>query len=194
MNISSDTSQEHFNIQPRTKRHTRHKISKVNPVSPGSEKTISSPNTKCKSSFTPAARSGGSPASSPVAISQAKIWNIHINPVNHAYYYFSKTNPINYDTYQETEPNYNNSIIIIQRLHLRKSSLHQYTNITQSSNTFQHLNIQPSQWCYNFENVSSVRKCWTFSLTHIIISEDSLCAHAEANIPGEYPIWYSDPG
>ena len=142
-----------------------------------------------KSSFIPAARSGGSPASSP-----AKIWNIHINPVKHTYYYFSKTNPINYDTYQETEPNYNNSIIIIQRLHLRKSSLHQYTNITQSSNTFQHLNIQPSQWCYNFENVSSVRKCWTFSLTHIIISEDSLCAHAEANIPGEYPTWYSDPG
>ena len=175
-------------FQYSTPNETPHKTQDLEsePSVPRFRTTISSPNTKCKSSFTPAARSGGSPASSPVAISQAKIWNIHINPVNHAYYYFSKTNPINCDTYQETEPNYNNSIIIIQRLHLRKSSLHQYTNITQSSNTFQ---------LYNFENVSSVRKCWTsFSLTHIIISKNSLCAHAEANIPGEYPIWYSDPG
>jgi hypothetical protein len=172
-------------FQHSTPNETPHKTQDLEsePSVPRFRTTISSPNTKCKSSFTPAARSGGSPASSPVAISQAKIWNIHINPVNHAYYYFSKTNPINYDTYQETEPNYNNSIIIIQRLHLRKSSLHQYTNITQSRNTFQHLNIQPSQWCYNFEKVSSFRKCWTFSLTHIIISEDSLCAHAEANTP-----------
>ena len=34
--------------------------------------------------------------------------------------YFSKTNQISYDTHQETEPNYNNSILTIQRPHLRK--------------------------------------------------------------------------
>ena len=31
---------------------------------------------------------------------------------------------------------------------IRKSTPQEYTNITQSSNTFQHLNIQPSQCCH----------------------------------------------
>ena len=157
-------------FQHSTPNETPHKTQDLEsePSVPRFRTTISSPNTKRKSSFTPAARSGGSPASSPVAISQAKIWNIHINPVNHAYYYFSKTNPINYDTYQETEPNYNNSIITIQRLYVRKSSL----QISQHSNTFQHLNIQPSQGAiYNFE------KCpqrWTFLSIRIPRTYDGL--------------------
>ena len=46
MKISSNTSQEYFNIQPRTKRHTRHKISKVNPQ-PRFRTPISSLNSKC---------------------------------------------------------------------------------------------------------------------------------------------------
>ena len=137
-------------FQHSTPNETPHKTQDLEsePSVPRFRTTISSPNIKCKSSFTPAARSGGSPASSPVAISQAKIWNIwniQINPVNHAYYYFSKTNPINYDTHQENRANYNNSIITIQRLHFRKSSFQEYPNTTQSSNTFHYLNVQPSQ-------------------------------------------------
>ena len=46
MKISSNTSQEYFNIQPRTKRHTRHKILKVNPQ-PRFRTPISSLNNKC---------------------------------------------------------------------------------------------------------------------------------------------------
>ena len=113
MNISSDTSQEHFNIQPRTRRHTRHKISKVNPVSLGSEKQ--------SAHRTPSASPHLLPPQGPEDHLQAhqyqpKIWYIHIDLVNHEYSYPSKTNPINYGTYQETEPNYNNSTITIQRL------------------------------------------------------------------------------
>jgi len=91
--------------------------------------------------FIPAARSGPEDHLQAQQY-QPKIWNIQIDFFNHAYSYLSKTNQINYDTYQETEPNYNNSIITIQRLHLRKSSLQEYPSITQSSNTFQHLNSE----------------------------------------------------
>ena len=75
---------------------------------------------------------------------QPKIWNNHIDPVNHTYT-SQRQNPINYDTHQENRTNYNNSIITIQRLHFRKSSFQEYPNTTQSSNTFHYLNVQPSQ-------------------------------------------------
>ena len=67
---------------------------------------------------------------------QPKIWNIHIDPVNHAYTSQRQIQLIMTPT-KKTEPNYNNSIITIQRLHLRKSSFQEHPNTTQSSNTFQ---------------------------------------------------------
>ena len=137
-NISRDTSQEYFNIQP-----WRRKISKVNPVSPGSERQPAHRTTSASLHLFPPQ---GPEDHLQAYQYQPKIWNIHIDlVVNHEYNYFSKTNPTYYDFYQETEPNYNNSIFTTQRLHLRKPSLQEYPNITQSSNTFQHLDIQTSQ-------------------------------------------------
>ena len=112
MIIPSDTSQEYFNIQPR-----RHKIPKANPVSPQDyANQLTEQQVQVFILFPPQGPKDHLQAQQ----YQPKIWNIHIDFFNHAYSDFSKTNPINYDTYQETEPNYNNSIITIQRLHLRK--------------------------------------------------------------------------
>ena len=135
-NISRDTSQEYFNIQP-----WRRKISKVNPVSPGSERQPAHRTTSASFHLFPPQ---GPEDHLQAYQYQRKIWNIHIDLVNHEYNYFSKTNPTYYDSYQENETNYNNSIFTIQRLHLRKPTLQEYPNITQSSNTFQHLDIQTS--------------------------------------------------
>ena len=134
MIIPSDASQEYFNIQPR-----RHKIPKANPVPPDDyANQLTEQQAQVFILFPPQGPEDHLQAQQ----YQPKIWNIHIDFFNHAYSYLSKTNQINYDTYQETEPNYNNSIITIQRLHLRKSSLQEYPSITQSSNTFQHLNSE----------------------------------------------------
>jgi hypothetical protein len=112
--------------------------------------------------------------------------------------YTYKTNPTNYGTYQETEPNYNNSIITIQRLHLRKSTLQEYPNIM--NNTFQHLDIQTSLSGVIYtisKSVSSVEhslKSGSNAHNNILKTHPMAGAHAEASIPGEYPTDYSDPG
>ena len=175
MKISSNTSQEYFNIQPRTKRHTRHKISKVNP-----QPRFRTPISSLKQQqvrlhlFLP---------QGPVNHLQAqkyqpKIWNNHIDPVTHTYT-SQRQNPINYDTHQENRTNYNNSIVTIQRLHFRKSSFQEYPNTTQSSNTFHYLNVQPSQGSVMYTFSKSVfRENILFDpdSTHIIISSRLMCA------------------
>ena len=103
---------------------------------------------------------------------QPKIWNNHIDPVNHAYTSQRQIQLIMTPT-KKTEPNYNNSIITIQRLHFRKSSFQEYPNTTQSSNTFHYLNVQPSQGSVMYTISKSVfRENILFNpdSTHIITS------------------------
>jgi len=94
-NISRDTSQEYFNIQP-----WRRKISKVNPVSPGSERQLAHRTTSASVHLLPPQ---GPEDHLQAYQYQSKIWNIHIDLVNHEYNYFSKTNQTYYDSYQENE-------------------------------------------------------------------------------------------
>ena len=159
MKISSDNSQEYFKILPRTKRHKRRSVPSV----PRFRTPTSSPNNKCKSPLIPAARSGGSPASPPAKAESMEYsyWS------SQSYTY--KTNPTNYGTYQETEPNLNNSIITIQRLHLRKST-RQEQRATLSNTSFNLHNVV----IYTISKMSpgsgrSVEqfRSWTFSSTHI---------------------------
>ena len=102
---------------------------------------------------------------------QPKIWNINIDPLNHAYTSQRQIQLIMTPT-KKTETNHNNPIITAQRLHLRKSSLQEYPNVTQSSNTFQYLNVQPSQGgvTYDFEKCFPVLNIlFNLNSTHIII-------------------------
>ena len=155
-NISRDTSQEYFNIQP-----WRRKISKVNPVSPGSERQ---PAHRTTSASVHLLSPQGPEDHLQAYQYQPKIWNIHIDLVNHEYNYFSKTNPTYYDLYQETEPNYNNSIFTTQRLHLRKPTLQKYPNTTikQHFPTPRHSNFIKCKW---FEKCP---QCWILK-THTTI-------------------------
>ena len=130
-NISRDTSQEYFNIQPRTKRHTRHKISRVNPQ-PRFRTPISSLNNKCV--FIYSCRKVRRITYKLKSISRRYGILILIQSIMHI---LLKDKSNTYDTHQENRTNYNNSIITIQRLHFRKSSFQEYPNTTQSSNTFQ---------------------------------------------------------
>jgi hypothetical protein len=136
----------------------------VNPQ-PRNRTPISSPNNKCKSSFIPTVTQG--PEDHLQAQNyQPKIWNINIDPLNHAYTSQRQIQLIMTPT-KKTEPNYNNRIITAQRLHLRKSSLQEYPNITQSSNTFQYLNVQPSQGGVTYD----FGKC--FPVLNILFNLDS---------------------
>ena len=188
MKISSDNSQEYFkNPTSNETLHTRRNLESVPsvPSVPRFRTPTSSPNNKRKSPVIPAAKTRESPASSPV-----KAENMEYSYWSSQSYTY-KTNPIIYGTYQETEPNYNNSTITTQRLQLRKSTLQEYPNKTQSSNTLQHINIQPSQCCH-----IQFRKCLqcpeVLNILFNAHNNNTLwrltpCAHAEANIPGEYP-------
>ena len=165
-------------------------ISKVNRL-PRFRTPTSSPNNKCKSSFIPVASSGGSPASSPVSAEKLN------NRSNQPCIYFSKTNQISYDTHQETDTNYNNSIITIQRLHLRKylsrniPTQHNQATLSNIS-TF---NLHKVVSYTLFRKVSpTLNILFNPESTHIIISwRLTMCARRSQHTR-RIPTEYSDPG
>ena len=181
MKISSDNSQEYFkNPTSNETLHTRRNLESVPsvPSVPGSERQPAHRITSASlQSFPPQGPENHLQAHQ----YKPKTWNIHIDRVNHTLMRqiqlfmapTKKQNPTT--TIRHLPPNaYNFGNQLSRNIPTKHNRATLY-----STSTFM----------YNFENVTSVRKCWTFSSTHIIIIPWRLtpCAHAEANIPGEYP-------
>ena len=171
MKISSNTSQEYFNIQPRTKRHTRHKISKVNP-----QPRFRTPISSLKQQqvrlhlFLPQGPENHLQAQQ----YQPKIWNIHIDPVNHAYNSQRQFKLIWHP------PRNKNPTTTIRQLpsnaYLRKSTrspgISQHNTIEQHFPTLQH--STSTMLSYTISKMSQVLK---FSSKHIKVPQRlTMCA------------------
>ena len=157
MKISSDNSQEYFkNPTSNETLHTRRNLESVPsvPSVPRFRTPTSSPNNKRKSPVIPAARSGESPANHQY---KPKTWNIHIDRVNHTLIRqiqlfmapTKKQNPTT--TIRQLPPNAYN---FENQLSRNIPSKHNRATLYNTS-TFNIHNVV----IYNFENVSTVRKC-----------------------------------